>query len=618
MRNVVSAAWLVAFLAGGCSGGSGSNGGGSFPPAAPLGAAVQPGDRSVTVTWDAVSGATSYNVYLAADPSLSPGNYAALTEGARRSGAGSPMQVAGLRPAYGYYFVVTAVGAGGESAPSAKVRAVPTGPIPSPASFAASAGDGLALLSWDPVPGASSYTVYWASASGLSATDYLFLPDHGSTFASEARAAVNGLANGREYSFVVTAFVSPDGESGLSAEAPATPEAGAVACETGSALARVVTADVGGRIINPSGATTSISFEYGATTAYGSATTPVQYAIAGEVPHQATLSGLAPATALHYRLVAQSDSGTFHGADRTLRTLEEPAVAVTGLDYPAGLALDAQNLYVTAIVTGVSTVVAKVFAVPLAGGAPVELDASGELSGAGAGTAGQLALAGTDLVWAQCDLGAGTGFVRRVPVAGGGGTSLGSGLACPRWVAADSAFAYWTENGRIARAPLSGATAPAEVAATASAPTGLAVDPLAVYWVEGDELKKAPVAGGAATILAQGLASPERLRLSAGTLYWIEGGSLRRCSAAGGAPETVDVLPALEAFDLDAEAAFTVGSTTALGDVDLWVYRVPLAGGAPEPLSWQAGLSGEIVAGPSSVYWGGAFGPAIYEVPKTF
>lgn len=49
-----------------------------------------------------------------------------------------------------------------------------------------------------------------------------------------------------------------------------------------------------------------------------------------------------------------------------------------------------------------------------------------------------------------------------------------------------------------------------------------------------------------------------------------------------------------------------------------WVYRIPFAGGAPEPLSWQVGTVGEIVAGPSSVFWGDAFGPAIYVVPKSF
>jgi hypothetical protein len=587
-------------------------------PGAPLDVTAQAGDRSVTVTWGAIPGAASYNLYLAADPSLTTENFAALTEGAKRTAATSPASVTGLRPAYGYHFVVTAVNAAGESAPSAKVRAVPTGPIPAPASLTASAGDGLALLVWDPVPGASSYIVYWAAAAGLSATDYLSLPGHGSRFASEPRATVDGLTNGTEYRFVVTAYAPPDAESGLSAEVPAAPAAGAVACETGAARARVVTADLDGRVLNPSGATTSISFEYGTTTAYGSTTTPAQYAIPGEVTHGATLSGLAPAATLHYRLVAQSDGGTFHGADRTLRTLQEPTPAATGLDLPAGLALDAQNLYVAAIVTGVSTIVAKVFAAPLAGGAPIELDASPTLSGASAGTAGRLVLQGTDLVWSQCGSGPATGFVRRVPAAGGGSTTLGGGLSCPSWIAADSVNAYWAEPGRIARAPLSGATAPVEIVPTATAPSGLAVDEAAVYWLEADQLKKAPLSGGAATVLAQGLASPERLVLSAGVLYWIEGSWLRHLPVTGGSPGALGPLPALDAFVLDAVAAYTVGTSTALGGIDLWVYRVPLAGGAPQPLSWQEALAGEIVAGPSSVYWAGAVGPAIYEVPSTY
>lgn len=629
MRNPTSVACLVVCLAAiGCGGGSGSTSGSppAGPPAAPANPAATAGDRGATVTWDAVPEATSYNLYYAADPSVAPGNWTALTEGAVRSGVASPVQLTGLRPAYGYYFVVTAVNAQGESAPSARVRAVPTGPIPSPTALAATAGDGLALLSWDPVPGATHYTVFWASASGLSATDYLFLPDHGASFVSSApadslpQATVDGLVNGRTYHFVVTAFAPTDRESGLSAEVHATPEPGAVACGTGTALARVVTADVEGHILNPSGSTTAVWFEHGDTTAYGSTTAPVQYAIAGAVAHRATLSGLVPTSTRHYRLVAQNAAGTCRGNDRTFRTQQEPAVAASGFDYPTGLALDAQNLYFTAIELGVSTV-AKVFAAPLAGGAPVELDASGPLSGAGVGSAGHLALAGTWLVWTRCDdgPGQGQGFVRRVAVTGGG-ISLGSGLACPQWVAADADFAYWTENGRIARAPLSGAAAPAEVVPTASPPTGLAVDETSVYWLEGAELKKAPLGGGTPTVLALGL-SPRRLRMSAGKVYWIESEqSLCSIPVAGGSPACLGpffapVRP--RDFDLDGEAAFTMSPSFAADQ--RWVHRIPLAGGAPEPLTWQAGFfAGEILAGPSSVYWSDGYGPAIYEVPKSF
>jgi hypothetical protein len=58
MRNLRSAAWLVAILAG-CSGSASSaGGGGSSLPAAPLDVAAQAGDRSATVTWSPVSGAT--------------------------------------------------------------------------------------------------------------------------------------------------------------------------------------------------------------------------------------------------------------------------------------------------------------------------------------------------------------------------------------------------------------------------------------------------------------------------------------------------------------------------------------------------------------------------------
>ncbi|HTZ88455.1 MAG TPA: hypothetical protein VMB05_17455 [Solirubrobacteraceae bacterium] len=73
------------------------------------------------------------------------------------------------------------------------------------------------------------------------------------------------------------------------------------------------------------GADARYQFEYGATPAYGSATTTTDNG-AGDTGQQVTttLSGLPPGTTIHYRLVASNPSGTAYGADRAFTTSTPP------------------------------------------------------------------------------------------------------------------------------------------------------------------------------------------------------------------------------------------------------------------------------------------------------
>jgi hypothetical protein len=95
---------------------------------------------------------------------------------------------------------------------------------------------------------------------------------------------------------------------------------------TGAAEAITTTdARVNGSV-NPNSAATAYRFEFGTTTAYG-ASTPETDAGSGTaaVPVSASLTGLAPATTYHYRLVAASARGTTLGQDRTLTTQQSGA-----------------------------------------------------------------------------------------------------------------------------------------------------------------------------------------------------------------------------------------------------------------------------------------------------
>jgi 6-phosphogluconolactonase (cycloisomerase 2 family)/phosphodiesterase/alkaline phosphatase D-like protein len=81
--------------------------------------------------------------------------------------------------------------------------------------------------------------------------------------------------------------------------------------------------------VNPNGAATSTTFEYGPTLAFGSIS-PVTSAgsQAGAVAASATLSGLAPGTTTYYRLVAVNALGERFGVVHSLRTTGASAAPV--------------------------------------------------------------------------------------------------------------------------------------------------------------------------------------------------------------------------------------------------------------------------------------------------
>jgi len=79
--------------------------------------------------------------------------------------------------------------------------------------------------------------------------------------------------------------------------------------------------------VDPNGTSTSYVFEYGPTTAYGSATPAADAgAGSGAVAASATLAGLTPGTEYHYRLVATNAGGTTAGDDAVVTTASPPPV----------------------------------------------------------------------------------------------------------------------------------------------------------------------------------------------------------------------------------------------------------------------------------------------------
>jgi fibronectin type 3 domain-containing protein len=186
-------------------------------PAAPASLNATAGNSAVTLAWSPVSGAVSYNIYWAKAPGVVPGG-AGVTKIAAL--ATTSYLHAGLTNGDSYYYVVTAVSSGGESAASLQAAAVPMAPAPgAPAHLTATSGDAQVQLSWSPVLDATSYNVYWSRTAGIviGGTGVTKIP--GITATSYTHA---GLTNGDTYYYVVTA-TGISGDSAPSAEKSAQP-----------------------------------------------------------------------------------------------------------------------------------------------------------------------------------------------------------------------------------------------------------------------------------------------------------------------------------------------------------------------------------------------------------
>ncbi|MEK6304174.1 MAG: fibronectin type III domain-containing protein [Acidobacteriota bacterium] len=184
------------------------------PPAAPTGLAATAGNAQVSLSWNASSGATSYNVKRS---TTNGGPYSTIAPGI---GTTSYLNT-GLTNGTTYYYVVSASNGAGEGPNSSQVSATPiAAPTPpaAPTGLTATPGNAQVSLSWNASSGATSYNVkrstinggpYSTIAPGIGTTSYLN----------------TGLTNGTTYYYVVSAS-NGAGEGLNSSQVSATPTAG--------------------------------------------------------------------------------------------------------------------------------------------------------------------------------------------------------------------------------------------------------------------------------------------------------------------------------------------------------------------------------------------------------
>jgi uncharacterized protein YjdB len=180
---------------------------------APTGLSVTAGNAQVALSWNAVSGATGYNVYRSATTGTQGTmlNSSALTVTSYTDTTATNGNE--------YYYCVTDITSGGESVASNQESATPQVPAPpAPTDVNAVVGNGQVTITWKLVSVATSYNLYWSTADGATIGSGTKIPGVTSPYVQ------NGLANGTTYYYIVTA-VNTGGESLASSQVSAVPSA---------------------------------------------------------------------------------------------------------------------------------------------------------------------------------------------------------------------------------------------------------------------------------------------------------------------------------------------------------------------------------------------------------
>ncbi|MGD0278799.1 MAG: hypothetical protein ABSC11_05795 [Smithella sp.] len=137
------------------------------------------GNGNVTLDWQMVEGADTYNIYYIADPtgdtysSTNKPSSTTMQAGTKVSGViSAPYTITPLTNTKLYWFSISAVNYSGESDLSSPVSATPSSATPPPAipdNVRANAGDAQVTVTWTPVTGIDHYILYCYWQEGLTA-----------------------------------------------------------------------------------------------------------------------------------------------------------------------------------------------------------------------------------------------------------------------------------------------------------------------------------------------------------------------------------------------------------------------------------------------------------------
>lgn len=174
-----------------------------------LSATPGPGDGQMTLIWNSIANATSYNIYYGTSSGVTKAT------GTKITNAVSPYIQNGLSIGTPYYYVLTSQNSYGESNECDQITASP-GAVPSapasPSALAGASGTGQITVSWTAASGATSYNIYYGTSPGITNTS--------SRIPATSPYTHTGRSAGTNYYYRI-AGVNQYGEGPLSAEVSA-------------------------------------------------------------------------------------------------------------------------------------------------------------------------------------------------------------------------------------------------------------------------------------------------------------------------------------------------------------------------------------------------------------
>jgi outer membrane protein assembly factor BamB len=244
--------------------------------------------------------------------------------------------------------------------PTPSATATPTiPPTPTPAPPVAQPATYIAANSftanWSSVSGATGYRLDVATDSSFT----MYVPGYQNRNVGNVIShSVTGLNASTTYRYRVRAYNGggPSGNSNVINVTTLSATGPPVVITNPATLIASFSATLNG-LVNPHGLTTTVYFQYGPTTSYGSTTSAQTKSGNTYQSVSANISGLAASATYHFRIVATNSVGTRYGSDSTFTTLSATGPPVVATNPATNIASSSARLRGTVDPHGLTTTV---------------------------------------------------------------------------------------------------------------------------------------------------------------------------------------------------------------------------------------------------------------------
>ena len=244
--------------------------------------------------------------------------------GSGSNGVGVSATISGLKPGTTYHYRVIATNSSGTVNGADGILTTSSAPDVVTGSASGITATG-ATLNGTVNPSSRSTTWYFEYGTSTSYGTRTAAKDAGSgTSAVSVSAAITGLKSGTTYHFRLVA--TSDAGTARGSDHTFVPVASPTVTTKPASAINDTTATLNGSV-NPLGQSTNTYFDYGTTTSYGARSSVKSVGSGKNATNVAIgITGLAPGTTYHYRIVAQNGTGTSTGADQTFTTTGPPGI----------------------------------------------------------------------------------------------------------------------------------------------------------------------------------------------------------------------------------------------------------------------------------------------------